>query len=182
MTTRILAIDPGSTITGYGIIDVFKQRSTYVDSGCIRLGKAPMPKRLMMIHQGISELIKTYHPQAFAVEQVFMHANPNAALKLGQARGVAIAVAAIYGLPIGEYAPKAIKNAVVGTGSAQKQQVQHMVKAILALQGKVQSDAGDALAIALTHARHLESQHLDQHSSQHPNQYLGHNRGKYPDY
>ncbi len=154
---RILGIDPGSTITGYGIIDFNGRKTTYVDSGCIRLGKDAMPIRLMKIHQGIQELISTYRPREFAIEQIFMHANPNSALKLGQARGVALAVAALHGLPIGEYAPKAIKNAVVGTGGAKKEQVQHMVKIILGLEGKVQSDAGDALAIALTHAHHLQT-------------------------
>ncbi len=150
MTIRILAIDPGSSITGYAVIDTLGQRSSYIDSGCIRLSKEAMPTRLMMIHQGVQELIATYQPREFAIEQIFMHANPNSALKLGQARGVALAVAALHGLPIGEYAPKAIKNAVVGTGSATKQQVQHMVKVILGLNGTIQSDAGDALAIALT--------------------------------
>ncbi len=149
MSIRILAIDPGSTVTGYGVIDVVGKHSRYIDSGCMRLGGEAMPTRLMMIHQGVQELIATYQPREFAIEQIFMHANPNSALKLGQARGVALAVAALHGLPIAEYAPKAIKNAVVGTGGADKQQVQH--------QGKLQSDAGDALAIALTHAHHLQT-------------------------
>lgn len=157
MTIRILAIDPGSTVTGYGVIDVVGKNSHYVDSGCMRLGKEAMPTRLMMIHQGAQELIATYKPREFAIEQIFMHANPNSALKLGQARGVALAVAALHGLPIGEYAPKAIKNAVVGTGGADKAQVQHMVKVILGLQGKLQADAGDALAVALTHAHFLQT-------------------------
>lgn len=157
MATRILAIDPGSTITGYAVVDFLGRTTSYIDSGCIRLGKEAMPTRLMMIHQGVQELIATYQPREFAIEQIFMHANPNSALKLGQARGVALAVAALHGLPIGEYAPKAIKNAVVGTGGASKEQVQHMVKVILGLEGKIQSDAGDALAIALTHAHHLQT-------------------------
>ncbi len=157
MSIRILAIDPGSTVTGYGVIDVVGKHSRYIDSGCMRLGSEAMPTRLMMIHQGVQELIATYQPREFAIEQIFMHANPNSALKLGQARGVALAVAALHGLPIAEYAPKAIKNAVVGTGGADKAQVQHMVKVILQLQGKLQSDAGDALAIALTHAHHLQT-------------------------
>ncbi|MPV85578.1 crossover junction endodeoxyribonuclease RuvC [Ostreibacterium oceani] len=157
MTIRILAIDPGSTITGYGLVDFTGKQTRYVDSGCIRLGKEAMPIRLMMIHQGIQELIAHFKPREFAIEQIFMHANPNSALKLGQARGVAIAVAAIHGLPIGEYAPKAIKNAIVGTGGASKEQVQYMVKTVLGLTGNIQADAGDALAIALTHAHHLQT-------------------------
>ena len=157
MAIRILGIDPGSTITGYAIIDFVGRKTQYVDSGCIKLSKEPMPTRLMMIHQGIQELIVSYKPREFAIEQIFMHANPNSALKLGQARGVALAVAALHGLPIGEYAPKAIKNAVVGTGGASKEQVQYMVKVILGLEGKIQSDAADALAISLTHAHHLQT-------------------------
>lgn len=157
MTIRILGIDPGSTVTGYAVVDFEGRTTRYVDSGCIRLGKEPMPTRLMMIHQGVQELIAMYRPKEFAIEQIFMHANPNSALKLGQARGVALAVAALNALPIGEYAPKAIKNAVVGTGGASKEQVQHMVKVILGLEGKIQADAGDALAIALTHVHHLQT-------------------------
>lgn len=157
MSIRILGIDPGSTVTGYAVIEFDGRKNRYIDSGCIRLGKEEMPVRLMMIHQGVQELIATYKPREFAIEQIFMHANPNSALKLGQARGVALAVAALNGLPIGEYAPKAIKNAVVGTGSASKEQVQYMVKVVLGLEGKVQSDAADALAIALTHAHHLQT-------------------------
>lgn len=155
---RILGIDPGSTITGYAVIDFNGRKTGYIDSGCIRLGKEAMPTRLMMIHQGIQELIATYQPREFAIEQIFMHANPNSALKLGQARGAALTVAALHGLPIGEYAPKAIKNAIVGTGGASKAQIQHMVKVILGLQGNIQSDAADALAIAITHAHHLQTQ------------------------
>lgn len=157
MAIRILGIDPGSTITGYAVIDFTGRKNSYIDSGCIRLGKEDMPIRLMMIHQGIQSLIANYQPREFAIEQIFMHANPNSALKLGQARGAALTVAALHGLPISEYAPKAIKNAVVGTGGASKEQVQHMVKVLLGLSGKIQSDAGDALAIALTHAHHLQT-------------------------
>ncbi len=157
MAIRILAIDPGSTVTGYGVIDVVGKNSHYVDSGCIRLGKEAIPTRLMMIHQGVQELIATFHPREFAIEQIFMHANPNSALKLGQARGVALAVAALHALPISEYAPKAIKNAVVGTGGASKAQVQHMVKVVLQISGELQADAADALAIGLTHAHHLQT-------------------------
>ncbi len=164
MGIRILGIDPGSTVTGYAVIDINGKSSAYVDSGCIRLGKNEMPIRLMKIHQGISEIISTYQPREFAIEQIFMHANPNSALKLGQARGVALVVAALNALPIGEYAPKAIKSAVVGTGGATKEQVQYMVKVILGLKGKVQSDAADALAIALTHAHHLQTSNSKQKS------------------
>lgn len=157
-TRRILGIDPGSRLTGYGIVDVYGNEIRYVDSGCIRLLNESMPIRLMMIHQGISELIEQYRPQEFAIEEIFVHKNPSSALKLGQARGVALCVAVLSQLPIGEYAARAIKQSVVGKGSADKTQVQHMVKILLNLQGKIQADAADALAVALTHAHHLQTQ------------------------
>ncbi len=154
---RILGIDPGSQITGYGIIDISKGYSEYIDSGCIRLAKEAMPMRLMMIHQGIEDLVKLYRPQEFAIESIFVHKNPNSALKLGQARGVAICAAVLAQLPVSEYAAREIKQAVVGTGGAEKAQVQHMVKILLNRSGKIQSDAADALAVALTHAHHLQT-------------------------
>ena len=146
VTRRILGTDPGSRVTGYGIIDVTGQEVRYVDSGCIRLADEAMPLRLMMIHQGISELIRMYRPQEFAIEAIFVHKNPNSALKLGQARGVAICAAVLAQLPVAEYAAKSIKQAVVGKGGAEKAQVQHMVKMLLNRSGVIQSDAADALA------------------------------------
>lgn len=154
---RVLAIDPGSRVTGYAVLDMFGTQVSYIDSGCIRVADEAMPIRLMTIYQSIEQLIVEFRPKEFAIEQIFMHANPNSALKLGQARGVALVPPALHGLPIGEYAPKAIKLAVVGTGNANKAQVQHMVKVLLNLQGKVQSDAADALAIGLCHIHHLQS-------------------------
>lgn len=155
---RILGIDPGSRITGYGIVDVSARSVEYVDSGCIRLAEEAMPVRLMMIHQGIGDLIQTYRPQEFAIEAIFVHKNPNSALKLGQARGVAICAAVLAQLPVSEYAAKSIKQAVVGKGAADKTQVQHMVRILLNRSGKIQSDAADALAVALTHAHCLQTQ------------------------
>ena len=150
LSRRVLAIDPGSRVTGYGIIDVLGQEVRYVDSGCIRLADEEMPLRLMMIHQGISELIRSYRPQEFAIEAIFVHKNPASALKLGQARGVAICAAVLAQLPVAEYAAKSIK------------QVQHMVKILLNRSGVIQSDAADALAVALTHAHHLQTQRRQQ--------------------
>ncbi|MDO5090628.1 MAG: crossover junction endodeoxyribonuclease RuvC [Cardiobacteriaceae bacterium] len=155
---RILGIDPGSRVTGYGIVDVAGREVRYVDSGCIRLAEEAMPVRLMMIHQGIAQLIAQYRPQEFAIEQIFVHKNPDSALKLGQARGVAICAAVLGGLPVNEYAAKSIKQAVVGKGGAAKTQVQHMVKILLGRGGRIQSDAADALAVAVTHAHHLQTQ------------------------
>lgn len=154
---RILGIDPGSRVTGYGIVDVLGSNVGYVDSGCVRLAEEEMPMRLMMIHQAIEELIRQYRPQEFAIEAIFVHKNPNSALKLGQARGVAICAAVLAQLPVSEYAAKSIKQSVVGKGGADKAQVQHMVKILLGRSGKIQSDAADALAVALTHAHHLQT-------------------------
>ena len=162
LSRRVLAIDPGSRVTGYGIIDVAGQEVRYVDSGCIRLADEEMPLRLMMIHQGITELIRSYRPQEFAIEAIFVHKNPASALKLGQARGVAICAAVLAQLPVAEYAAKSIKQAVVGKGGAEKTQVQHMVKILLNRSGVIQSDAADALAVALTHAHHLQTQRRQQ--------------------
>ncbi|SFD73691.1 crossover junction endodeoxyribonuclease RuvC [Pseudoalteromonas denitrificans] len=147
----ILAIDPGSRLTGYGVIDQQGSRFTYLGSGCIRLGGGPIPERLKMIYQGVTQLIAQYKPDTFAIEQVFMAHNPDSALKLGQARGAAIVAATMADLPVSDYSARQIKQAVVGTGAADKKQVQHMVKAILKLPSTPQADAADALAIAMCH-------------------------------
>lgn len=154
---RILGIDPGSRTTGYGVVLLRGQQVEYLDSGCIRLAEESMPVRLMMIYQGVSELIRQFRPQEFSIESIFVHKNPSSALKLGQARGVAICAAVMAGLPIYEYAARQIKQAVVGKGAADKEQVQQMVKILLNRAGVVQSDAADALAVALTHAHHVQT-------------------------
>lgn len=150
--TLILGIDPGSRITGYGVINVVGGRQDYVASGCIRIKGDYLPDRLKQVYEGVIELITLYSPQEMAIEQVFMARNPDSALKLGQARGAAIVAGATQGLPIAEYAARAVKQAVVGTGAAKKAQVQHMVSSILKLPGLPQEDAADGLAIALCHA------------------------------
>ena len=154
MTTsavRVLGIDPGSRRTGYGIVDVCGTQSRYVASGCIVVQPGALPPRLGEIYTGVAELIATYQPHQFAIEEVFMARNAKSALTLGQARGVAIAAAVAADLPIAEYAARRIKQAVVGTGRANKEQVQHMVRVLLDLHGAPQADAADALAIALCH-------------------------------
>lgn len=148
---RILGIDPGSVRTGYGVITVGAKQPEYVASGCIRVGDLEFADRLGQIYRHITEIIQTYQPTEFAVEQVFVARNPQAALKLGQARGVAIAAAVAAGLAVHEYAARQVKQAVVGTGRANKEQVQHMVQVMLSLSGTPQADAADALAIALCH-------------------------------
>lgn len=151
----ILGIDPGSRITGYGVIDISGRNPRYIDSGCIRMdSKMPMSERLHTIFKGVDYLIGHYNPTIFSIEEVFMHKNPQSALKLGQARGVAICAAAMAELEIHEYAATRIKQTIVGRGHAKKEQVQHMVQSLLKLNRRPQEDAADALAAALTHAFH----------------------------
>jgi len=151
--TRILGIDPGSRITGYGVIDCDGSKLRYVASGSVRTGGGPLADRLRVIFADLSEVIATYAPQETAVEDIFVHVNPGSALKLGQARGAAICACASHNLPVGEYTPRQIKLAVTGTGAASKAQVQEMVKRILALPAAPPSDAADALAVALCHGQ-----------------------------
>ncbi len=151
---RILGIDPGSRITGFGIIDARGPDATLVASGCIRLARQPLNERLHDIFTGIRALMAEHAPHEVAVERVFMHRNADSALKLGQARAAAICAAFADSGPDGlhEYAPREIKLAVVGSGSADKAQVQHMVAVLLGVRGAMQEDAADALAVALCHA------------------------------
>ncbi|MBS1248281.1 MAG: ruvC [Proteobacteria bacterium] len=151
-TVRLLGIDPGSRITGYGILDMDGPRSRYVASGCIQTDSArPLPERLKTIFEGVARVIREYQPAEAAAEQVFMHRNPDSALKLGQARGAALCAVVMAGLPVSEYAPRAIKQAVVGSGAADKAQVQRMVALLLDLPESPQADAADALAVAICH-------------------------------
>lgn len=148
--TIIIGIDPGSRTTGYALLRVQGNQSFYVASGCIQVGAEPEQfQRLQKIFSVLQEVIRVYQPEEAAIEQVFMHENPGAALKLGQARGAAIVSLTI---PVSEYSARQVKQAVVGYGAAKKEQVQHMVKRLLNLSQKLQSDEGDALAIALCHA------------------------------
>lgn len=155
---RILGIDPGSRITGYGMIDEHSQGSRYVTSGCIRAQAETFPLRLKQIYDGIHQIVQEYAPDQVAIEQVFMHRNADSALKLGHARGAAICAALSNERAIHEYATRSIKQTVVGKGSADKNQVQHMVKILLNLTGELQIDASDALATALCHAHHLQAE------------------------
>ena len=147
----ILGIDPGSRLTGYGVIKKVGQKSEYVASGCIRVQGDELAGRLKQIFDGVSEIIHQFQPNEFAIEQVFMAKNPDSALKLGQARGAAIVAATTFDLPVAEYSARQIKQSVVGKGSADKSQVQHMVTYLLNLAAKPQADAADALAVALCH-------------------------------
>ncbi|AOU98962.1 crossover junction endodeoxyribonuclease RuvC [Acidihalobacter yilgarnensis] len=148
----ILGIDPGSRITGYGLIESDGRHSRHLASGCIRLPEGTLAERLGRIFREVSEIVATHVPDMLVVEQVFVARNPASALKLGQARGAAICAGVIAGLPVYEYAPREVKLAVVGTGAADKTQVQHMIRLLLGMDTRPQADAADALAIALCHA------------------------------
>jgi crossover junction endodeoxyribonuclease RuvC len=155
--TVILGIDPGSIKTGFGVISHIGGRSEYITSGIIRLPKASLPERLKVIFDSVGEIVEQYSPQELAIEEVFMARDAKAAIKLGQARGAAIVACVNHCLPVYEYAAKSIKQAVVGTGAADKQQVQHMVKSLLKLPAAPKEDAADALAAALCHAHTQQS-------------------------
>ena len=144
---RILGIDPGSRITGIGIIEA----ESLVYAHMLKLGSGPMPERLGKIFSEVSALIATHQPTAVAVETVFLNKNAQVTIKLSQARGAAICAAVHAGLDVHEYAPRAIKQALVGRGGAAKSQVQHMTRLLLGLKDDVGEDASDALAVALCH-------------------------------
>lgn len=154
---RILGIDPGSRITGYGIIEDSSRGYKYIASGSIHIIADYFPDRLKQIFDGIVEVVERYQPEQMAIEQVFMHKNADSALKLGQARGAAICAVQTTGLPVFEYAARQVKQAVVGKGSAEKTQVQHMVRILLNIQGELQIDASDALGISICHAHYQQT-------------------------
>ena len=155
---RILGIDPGPRITGFGIIETDGRRSRYLDSGCVRVEADQLAEKLRIIFDSIHQIVQQYEPRQMAIEKVFMHRNADSALKLGQARGAAICAVSTCGIEVSEYTPREIKQAIVGTGAAGKEQVQHMIQSLLALNATPQADAADALAVALCHAN--TQQHL----------------------
>ena len=161
---RILGIDPGSNITGYAIIEIQNKKATAINYGCITIKNKELPEKLATIHNSISELIKQYCPAVLAIEQVFVGKNIQSALKLGQARGAAIAAAGQFALELYEYSPRNIKQAIVGYGAAEKGQIQLMVRHLLGIKQAIPADAADALAVALCHAHQptwLKTQSLD---------------------
>lgn len=145
---------------GFGIIEQEGYNATYVASGCIKVGKLEWPQRLRSIFEDLSQIITQYNPQQVAIERVFVHKNAASALKLGQARGVAMVAAACKDLPVAEYSAREIKLAVVGYGNAEKSQVQQMIKAMLNLSAVPTEDAADALAVALCHAHATHRVHI----------------------
>jgi crossover junction endodeoxyribonuclease RuvC len=148
---RILGIDPGSRLTGFGVLDFTGDRADYVASGAIKSFDGTFPERLKKIFISVNEIVDEYRPAVVAIESVFMARNAGSALKLGHARSAALCATFEHDVEVFEYAPREIKQAVVGTGSASKEQVQHMVVSLLQLDGVPGSDAADALAAAICH-------------------------------
>jgi len=151
LNVRILGLDPGSRRTGFGVLECRGAQLTLLTQGCLNVGAAAPAARLRLIFDGLAALFGEHSPGEVAVERVFVSRNPDSALKLGQARGAALC-AVPGGVPVFEYAPRAIKLAVVGSGAAEKFQVAHMVRVLLGFQGPLTADAADALAVAVCHA------------------------------
>jgi crossover junction endodeoxyribonuclease RuvC len=154
-TLTIIGIDPGSNQTGFGIIKTNGMKHEYIASGHINLTKIEFPQCLGKIFTDLDEILTANSVQAAAIEEVFMKNNPSSALKLGQARGAAIVALLQHDLPVAEYSPRQIKKAIVGSGAAEKTQVQFMVKLLLKIKNDLQADEADALAIALCHAHSM---------------------------
>jgi len=151
---RILGVDPGSRVLGYGVVEIRGRDCRYVECGVLTAGRDPrMERRLAEIARGLGEVIGELAPRVIAVEDVFTHANPRSALALAQARGVVLAVAGMAGITVHSYAPAVVKKTVTGRGRASKEQIARMVQVLIGLRRPPQADAADALAVALTHAR-----------------------------
>jgi len=152
---RILGIDPGLRFTGYGLIEQRGARLSFISCGSIKTSAdRPLAERLAEIHRALIELIETQKPDEAAVEETFVNRDPQSALKLGQARGIALAAPALMGLPVAEYAANVVKKTIVGFGHAEKEQIAKMVRMLLPASPAASPDAADALALAITHAQH----------------------------
>ena len=151
-TARIIGVDPGSRSTGYGVVDTDGTRLVHVASGFVRTGEGEWSDRLRRIFEDLGVIIDTHAPGEFVIEKVFVHRNASSALKLGQARGASILAGATRALPVYEYSPNEVKQAVTGRGHATKEQIQHMTRVLLALREPSQADEADALAVAICHA------------------------------
>ncbi len=149
---RILGIDPGLRLTGFGVIEKTGQSLRYITSGVVKVPVTELPERLKVILNSVGEIISLHQPTQVAIEKVFVNVNPQSTLLLGQARGAAICAAVLQNLPVAEYTALQVKQAVVGNGHANKEQVQEMVKRLLNLEGVPSPDAADALACAICHA------------------------------
>jgi crossover junction endodeoxyribonuclease RuvC len=158
---RIIGIDPGLRTTGWGIIEAQGSRLVFVACGCVRSDdKLAIAARLRQLHEGLAQIIATHAPHEAAVEETFVNRDPQSALKLGHARGIALAVPALAGLDVAEYAANLVKKTVVGAGHAEKTQVAMMVRILLPKSDAATADAADALAVAITHAQHRAARKL----------------------
>ena len=155
---RLIGIDPGLRKTGWGVISVSGNRLSHVSDGIVESNpNLTLAQRLKQIHGGLQGVMREYNPDEAAVEETFVNMNPTSTLKLGQARGIALLVPAEFGLPVGEYPPNLVKKTVVGSGHAEKQQIQMMVRMLLPGCIVATSDAADALAVAICHAQHKQA-------------------------
>ena len=157
-TIRIIGIDPGLRRTGWGVVEAAGNTLRFVAAGTVQSDQtAELARRLCQLHDGLTEVISGYQPEEAAVEATFVNKDASATLKLGQARGIAMLVPARAGLVVAEYAPNAVKKAVIGVGHGDKQQIQLMVKVLLPKASFDSADSADALAIAICHAHHRQS-------------------------
>jgi len=155
---RVIGLDPGLRATGWGVIEARGSRLVHVADGALRsTADTALAARLVELHDGLQAVLETYLPEVAAVEETFVNKNPSSTLKLGQARGIALLVPALAGLPVAEYAPNAVKKAVVGVGHADKTQIHAMLKVLLGGIEPAGADAADALAVAICHSHHAGS-------------------------
>ncbi len=157
---RLLGVDPGLRFTGWGIVDAEDNRLRHVANGVIRSGKGELAIRLMRLHEGLREVVDTYGPDGAAVEETFVNRDGQSTLKLGQARGVALLVPAVAGIPVAEYAANSVKKTIVGYGHADKTQIMHMIGVLLPGAPVESPDAADALAVAICHAHHVSARRV----------------------
>jgi crossover junction endodeoxyribonuclease RuvC len=155
---RLLGVDPGLRFTGWGVVDIDGNRLRHVANGVVKSGTGELAQRLVRLHHGLVEVVNTHRPDSAAVEETFVNKDGQSTLKLGQARGIALLVPALAGLPVAEYAANRVKKSVVGYGHADKNQVGHMIGVLLPGALVESADAADALAVAICHAHHMTAQ------------------------
>jgi crossover junction endodeoxyribonuclease RuvC len=155
---RLLGVDPGLRFTGWGVVDMDGNRLRHVANGVIKSGAGELAQRLVRLHHGLHDVISEHRPDSAAVEETFVNRDGQATLKLGQARGIALVVPALAGIPVAEYAANSVKKSVVGYGHADKNQIGHMIGILLPGALVESPDAADALAIAICHAHHIGAQ------------------------
>ena len=155
---RLLGVDPGLRFTGWGVVDIDGNRLRHVANGVVKSGKGELAQRLVRLHQGLDEVVSTHRPDSAAVEETFVNKDGQSTLKLGQARGIALLVPALAGIPVAEYAANSVKKSVVGYGHADKDQIGHMIGVLLPGALVESPDAADALAVAICHAHHMGAQ------------------------